>query len=216
MKTVVIVSHPEIQQSSSQQFFLAALEGEDVEVHHLDAALENGHFNVAKERAMLSEARRIIFQFPLYWYQVPAVMKQWMDEVFTEKLLQSKKELGVVVTIGAQREYYQPGRRVGFSVVELLRPLQALAHYVGWAFEPPFEVYQFDYLTEIEKQRLLVDYLYYIEGGHHGLTDRENWMKNKAITFQRPMWQTIAQWIEEQQENRLELEFLLQEMEDNE
>lgn len=214
MKTVVIISHPELTQSSSQQFFLAALEGEDITVHHLDSALVDGHFDKQQERALLREADRIILQFPLYWYQVPAVMKQWIDEVLSTSC-GAGKELGIVVTIGAKKEDYRPGGTVGFTVGELLRPLQALAHYFNWQYLPPFEVYQFDYLTETRKQALLVDYLFYLErGAAHSLADREAWLLERADHYHTDPWAHITQWLTDQRHDRDELAFLLSEMED--
>lgn len=95
-KTLIIMSHPDVAQSSSQQFLLAAIKGEErIQIRHLESILaeqENNHFDKRIERACLQEADRIIFQFPFYWYQCPSVMKQWMDEVLTLNLSQKGKK----------------------------------------------------------------------------------------------------------------------------
>ena len=177
-KTLIIMSHPDVAQSSSQQFLLAAIKGEEqIQIRHLESILaeqENNHFDKRIERACLQDADRIIFQFPLYWYQCPSVMKQWMDEVLTLNLSQKgKKEFGIVVTVGAKQDRYTAGGSVGFGIEELLRPYQALANQLGWNYQTPFVVYQFQYLTETQKQQLLVDYLYYLENGSHYFSEKE-------------------------------------------
>lgn len=123
-KTLIIMSHPDVAQSSSQQFLLAAVKGEEqIQVRHLESILaeqENNHFDKRIERACLQEADRIILQFPFYWYQCPSVMKQWMDEVLTLNLSQKNKmkEFGIVVTVGAKSDRYTAGGSVGFGIEE--------------------------------------------------------------------------------------------------
>ena len=109
MKTMVVISHPTIQTSSSQQFFLATLKGEEaVTVRHLDEVWSEAkpHFTKSDEEKALadSSAKRLILQFPMYWYQAPSVMKEWIDTVMSKSAPFAKqiKELGVVVTLGVK------------------------------------------------------------------------------------------------------------------
>uniref|UniRef100_UPI001A994280 ribosyldihydronicotinamide dehydrogenase [quinone]-like isoform X1 n=1 Tax=Gasterosteus aculeatus aculeatus TaxID=481459 RepID=UPI001A994280 len=39
--------------------------------------------DITEEQRKLTEADLIIFQFPMYWFTVPAIMKGWMDRVLT-------------------------------------------------------------------------------------------------------------------------------------
>uniref|UniRef100_A0A4W5P0G5 Flavodoxin-like fold domain-containing protein n=1 Tax=Hucho hucho TaxID=62062 RepID=A0A4W5P0G5_9TELE len=39
--------------------------------------------DITEEHRKLSEAEVVIFQFPMYWFTVPAIMKGWMDRVLT-------------------------------------------------------------------------------------------------------------------------------------
>jgi Putative NADPH-quinone reductase (modulator of drug activity B) len=68
LKTLVIVSHPEINNSQTQQFLLQGAKLQDVTWHHVE---EISDLDVAQEQALLRENDRIIFQFPLYWYAAP-------------------------------------------------------------------------------------------------------------------------------------------------
>ena len=217
-KTLIIMSHPDVTQSSSQQFLLAAVKGEEqIQVRHLEsilAAQGSKHFDKTLERAFLQEADRIILQFPLYWYQCPSVMKQWMDEVLTLNLSQKSKmiEFGIVVTVGAKSDRYTAGGSVGFGIEELLRPYQALANQLGWEYQTPFVIYQFQYLPEIQKQQLLVDYLYYLENGSHHFSEKEKWMLERMANYENTYTQQVREWIVELKQEREELVMMLSEM----
>ena len=216
-KTLIIMSHPDVAQSSSQQFLLAAIKGEEqIQVRHLESILEeqeSEHFDKTLERACLQDADRIIFQFPLYWYQCPSVMKQWMDEVLTLNLSQKvKKKFGIVVTVGAKQDRYTAGGSVGFGIEELLRPYQALANQLGWEYQTPFVIYQFQYLPEIQKQQLLVDYLYYLENGSHYFGEKEKWLYEKLEQYSNIQTEQVRDWIVELKQEREELVMMLSEM----
>ena len=217
-KTLIIMSHPDVDQSTSQQFLLAAVKGEEqIQIRHLESILakqEDNHFDKTIERAFLQEADKIIFQFPLYWYQCPSVMKQWMDEVLTLNLSQKNKmkEFGIVVTVGAKSNRYTAGGSVGFGIEELLRPYQALANQLGWEYQTPFVIYQFQYLPEIQKQQLLVDYLYYLENGSHHFSEKEKWMLERMANYENTHTQQVREWIVELKQEREELVMLLSEM----
>ena len=199
-KTLIIMSHPDVTQSSSQQFLLAAIKGEEqIQIRHLESILaeqENNHFDKRIERACLQDADRIIFQFPLYWYQCPSVMKQWMDEVLTLNLSQkAKKEFGIVVTVGAKQDRYTAGGSVGFGIEELLRPYQALANQLGWNYQTP-----------------LVDYLYYLENGSHYFSEKEQWLLERLANYENTHTQQAREWIVELKQEREELVMMLSEM----
>lgn len=217
-KTLMIISHPDVAQSSSQQFLLAAIKGEEqIQIRHLESILaeqEDHHFDKTIERACLQEADRIILQFPFYWYQCPSVMKQWMDEVLTLNLSQKdkKKEFGIVVTVGAKKDRYTVGGSVGFGIEELLRPYQALANQLGWKYQTPFVIYQFQYLSESKKQQLLVDYLYYLENGSYQFSEKEQWMLDRIKDYENTHTGQVREWLVELKQEREELVMMLSEM----
>lgn len=223
MKTMVVISHPTIQTSSSQQFFLATLKGEEtVTVRHLDEVWSERkpHFTRATEEKVLLEsgAQRLILQFPMYWYQAPAVMKEWIDTVMSKSATFAKqiKELGIVVILGVKEEAFRAGGKEQFTISELLRPFQALANTMGWKYLPIFEVHQFDYKTEGAKQVLLVEYLQYVTKNHHGtLKNTEDWFIERSQAMNGERWEQISEWIKENQDERLELEMHLSDWEES-
>ena len=223
MKTMVVISHPTVQTSSSQQFFLATVKGEEaITVRQIDEVWseKKPHFTRATEEKALvdSNAERLILQFPMYWYQAPSVMKEWIDTVMSKSALFAKqiKELGIVVTLGVKEEAFRAGGKEQFTISELMRPFQALANAMGWSYLPIFEVHQFDYKTEESKQALLVEYLQYVTKETHGtLQDTEEWFIQRAETMAGAHWAQIAEWIKENQGERLELEMHLSHWEES-
>lgn len=223
MKTMVVISHPTIQTSSSQQFFLATVKGEEaVTVRQIDEVWSERRPHFAREteeKALVdSGTERLILQFPMYWYQAPSVMKEWIDTVMSKSAPFAKqiKELGIVVTLGVKEEAFRAGGKEQFTISELLRPFQALANAMNWKYLPIFEVHQFDYQTEVAKQALLVEYLQYVTKDHHGtLQDTEDWFIKRATSMKGAHWEQIAEWIKENQDERLELEMHLSDWEES-
>lgn len=184
MKTLVIISHPEITESGSQQYLLSSIpEHKDITVHHLESLYPDFNIDVKKEQELLNEHDRIIFQFPFYWYSTPALLKKWQDDVLTDGFAYGKrgkalveKEFGLVVGIGVKKEEYQPGGREGFSIDELTKPFQAMALKTGMTFLKTFPIYQFSYLTEEQKMALLIRYQQYLtREKEESLAAREKW-----------------------------------------
>ena len=148
MKTTVLVFHPHLEKESKVKKTLAdkarqaGIEVRDLYVLYPDFAID-----VAKEQQVLEEADRIILQFPIYWYQTPALMKQWFDAVFeygwaygsTGTKLQGK-EILLVPSFGAKEEDYQLGGRFDTTVDEILKPITTIQYLTGLKFLAPFIV----------------------------------------------------------------------------
>lgn len=150
MKTLVIVAHPRLADSTTQAFLQ---EG---------ARLAQAAWRTVEtvQTADLQVAERILFQFPLIWYQAPASLTAWLAAQEMTRL--SHKALGVVVNLGRPLKDYQAGGAVGVSLDALLSPFVALAHTQQMQYLPPFVIAQFAYLDEQARGRLLVAYQQYL------------------------------------------------------
>lgn len=184
MRTLVIVSHPDIQGSGSQQFLKESLPtASDVTFHHLEACYPDGVIDIRAEQTLLREHDRIIFQFPFFWYSSPPMLKQWQDEVLTESFAFGShkalagKSFGLVVVIGNRESEYQAGGREGYSFSSLTLPFQAMANKVGMQFLKPLGIFQFQYMDEAAKQQLLIRYQQYLVlADIDSLKEREEWL----------------------------------------
>ncbi|KAB0337996.1 hypothetical protein FD754_024856, partial [Muntiacus muntjak] len=77
--------------------------------------------DIIEEQKKLQEADLVIFQFPLYWFSVPAVLKGWMDRVlcqgfafdfpgsYDDGLLKGKLAILSLTTAGTASMYSKTG-----------------------------------------------------------------------------------------------------------
>ena len=162
MKTLVVVAHPHLKNSSTESFLKKAATCESNVTWHPLAP----PFNIEKEQKLLNTADRIIFQFPMYWYSAPAILKEWLDKVWNSRLISHRlvagRELGIVVTVGHAASSFQPGASQQYTIAELLRPFEALAHHLGLKYLPAFPIYQFDQQSDEERQLLFIRYQQYL------------------------------------------------------
>lgn len=223
MKTLIIVSHPTVEESGSQQFLIQSLpEDEHITLHVLEQTYPDGKIDIEREQALLREHDRILFQFPFYWYSSPPLLKKWQDEVLTDHFAFGYrgtrlhgKEFGLVLVIGLPEKEYQTGGQEGFSISELTKPYQAMAKKTGMTYLKPLTIFQFPYLTETEKKELLIDYQQYLSLPQPiSLKRKEEWMLDQlAKTAQETLPTEGAAFVLEAaaeaiEDNRMELDEL--------
>lgn len=187
MKTLILISHPKLADSATQEFLKTAGKSQaNVDFEYIDDLYKETKIDIIQQQQQqLTKHRRIIFQFPMYWYSSPASLKQYMDDVFTRKFvvanhLLRNKELGIVVTLGDAEAEFQAGGSEHFTISELLRPFEAFANKAGMTYLKPFVVNQFGYLEEDQKELLLVDYLQYVSAEMPlNLDNREKWLADR-------------------------------------
>ncbi|MGW0854386.1 NAD(P)H-dependent oxidoreductase [Streptomyces sp. NPDC002690] len=125
--------------------------------------------DVLAEQEKLLWADTIIFQFPLWWYTMPAILKGWVDRVFTyrfaygvgahnetqygerfgEGTLAGKRAL-LSVTAGGSESHYS-ARGINGPIDDLLFPIQhGILYHPGVDVLPPFVLYGIDRMTAEE------------------------------------------------------------------
>lgn len=179
MKTLVMIFHPQLTQSTSQNFFLDGLTNlTDVSVIKLtDPA------RFAEQRpqliAELRTAKRVIWQFPLYWYSAPAIMHQWLEEQLTGevKALFAKREVGVVVTLGKSERHYHLGAQENVTVDELIKPYATVARHLQAHFLPPLVIADLIHQPLTNQLKQLIAYQQYLTLAQPAsLTARGKWL----------------------------------------
>ena len=148
MKTLVILAHPNIEASRVNRRLIEEVrKHSEITVHELYSSYPDWVIDVPREQVLLESHDRIVFQFPLYWYSTPPLMKKWQDDVLTYgwaygsqgKKLQGK-ELLIATSIGGRQEVYQAGGSNHFTMSEILRPLHATANMCKMTYLPAFVV----------------------------------------------------------------------------
>lgn len=103
--------------------------------------------DVKAEIDKLCRADLVIFQFPIWWFSIPAILKGWLDRVLVYGLYTGKKRYGagyfagrrvfVSVTAGGPESTFAYNGRNG-DIDLLLWPLHFTLHYMGYEVLPPF------------------------------------------------------------------------------
>ncbi|WP_100487291.1 NAD(P)H-dependent oxidoreductase [Sporolactobacillus pectinivorans] len=174
MKILDIVIHPHLETSTLNRTWMDRLKQENnIMVHDLYGTYPDGTIDVDKEQQLLLEHDRIVFQFPMYWYSSPALLKQWEDDVLTHGWAYGSggtrlhgKELILAISIGGQESVYQAGGAFNVTISELTRPFQATANLIGMRFLPLFKQYGTLYLSKEEVQNSAEKLVNYLEAEH--------------------------------------------------
>ena len=185
-RTLVIVAHPDLRgRSRVNRRWAEELERHPQEfvLHDLYAALPEGRLgpeDVAREQELLAAHDLVVFQFPVYWYSCPALLRTWMDEVFSlgwayggeaarpgePGRMVAGKRFACAVSAGDLEKHYRAGEQVGFTMGELLAPFWATANYLEASYEPqPFVLYGVEGgVSDAELNASAADYLAWLRG----------------------------------------------------
>lgn len=172
-KTLVIVAHPALHDSSRVNQKLANICHKHVDtVHDLYAKYPDGKINILHEQQLLLQHDRVIFQFPVWWYSCPSLLKEWLDVVLTygwaygeggDKL--HGKQWGLAVTAGGSKQAYCAEGYNLYPLEQLLRPFEVTASIVGANYLSPFIVYNAMELDEQQLELKANEYIAYLTAG---------------------------------------------------
>lgn len=129
-----------------------------------------------EEMNKLLEADVLIFNFPLWWFDMPAILKGWVDRVlaygfayggnygFFDKGRFKGKHAFLCVTTGSPAEFYTPTGAHGRTLTDILQNIhQGILGLVGYTVLPNFEAYGVSRISDEERAQILVDYEAYIK-----------------------------------------------------
>ncbi len=138
MKKLVIITHPNIEDSFINKAWESMLENNPKEfiVHSLYQVYPSLQYSIKQEQELLEAYEEIIFQFPIHWYSTPFALKKYIDEVFEygwafgpegDKL--KGKRIGFAVSTGGPEESYNSP--TGISIKSLLNDFYLTFEYCG-------------------------------------------------------------------------------------
>ncbi|MGN7358964.1 NAD(P)H-dependent oxidoreductase [Paenibacillus sp. SAF-054] len=175
MKTLIIAAHPNLGDSRINRALLDAMRDQpDTTVHALYEFYGDGPLDILHEQALLDRHDRIIFQYPLYWYSTPPLLKQWFDEVLAygyafgpggDRL--KGKEIGIAISTSGTAASYQPGGYNLFTIRDIAKPMEALANYVSAHYLPPFAVHDAHHITDEQLAEAQAAYVHHLRNISH-------------------------------------------------
>ncbi|KTE07926.1 NAD(P)H-dependent oxidoreductase [Sphingopyxis sp. H115] len=171
-KTLILMFHPDPEKSVANALLArAAAEIDGVEVVDIAATYPGGRIDLmtdgAVEAQRLLAADRIVFQFPVQWYSVPSLMKDWIDAVFTRIYYVFAEREGdrlegtplmIAATAGNTPENYAPGGRIAISLEDIFTPLRATAVRAGMPWHRPHILYHANALDAAQSAAAGPDY----------------------------------------------------------
>jgi glutathione-regulated potassium-efflux system ancillary protein KefG len=161
-KTLVVLAHPSMGEKSIANKIIIekirAIKG--VRIKDLYQNYSSFQFNVEAEQAALIEAESIIFQFPFYWYSVPGILKEWLDQVFTYGFAYGStgnklkgKQFLVSMTVGGPEDAYRAGGYNNFPIHDFLKPLQQMANLTGMKYNTSLVSYNMIYVSDVYNKK---------------------------------------------------------------
>jgi glutathione-regulated potassium-efflux system ancillary protein KefG len=147
MKTVVVIAHPNLQQSRINRRLMEVTQAYGIQTYNLYDKYPDEKIDVADEQKILEGAERIVLQFPFYWYSAPSLMKKWIDSVMThgwaygtEGNSLREKPLLIAISTGGPADAYSPEGYNKYPIEDLLLPYRAMANLTKMVYQPPFVI----------------------------------------------------------------------------
>ncbi|NRD74742.1 NAD(P)H-dependent oxidoreductase [Shewanella sp. VB17] len=165
MNILVIFAHSDVNNSSiaNRVIIEQIKEVSSIEVRELYQMYPDFKIDVDAEQQAILDADLIIFQYPLHWYNMPGLLKEWIDRVFLRGFAYgcgnklNGKSFLVSTTIGGPRDSYKRGGHNNFTLDELLTPLEQTASFTGMKFNKPIISYNMAFIPggEINKLEII-------------------------------------------------------------
>lgn len=140
---LVVSGHARIEVSTATKTIMEEVKKKfpEAELLYLDQTYPDFKIDIRKERQRVSSADVIVLQYPIQWYSAPAIMKRWLEEVFTFGFahdakggLLNGKKLIISMTSGAPESQYHIGERMNYPMDVYQLPLVQLADLCGMDF----------------------------------------------------------------------------------
>ena len=161
MKTLIVVIHPNINESKINKRWASEVtkHPELYTVHDLYQTYKDGVIDIEKEQRLIEQHDKIILQFPLYWFNSPPLLKQWLDEVFTYGWAYGStsghklrgRKFALAVSAGIKEEDFSPEGRYHHSLQEILLPFEMTAKYVEADYQPFYAFYGAEYEVSVQE-----------------------------------------------------------------
>lgn len=160
MKTLVIVTHPKMEESLINKRWVEELNKfpEKYVVHELYKAYPDEILDIKKEQELVEAYDKIVFQFPFYWFSSPSLLKKWFDEVLLHGWAYGSKsgykvggkKIALAISAGVDDEDFRAQGKYRHTIIEFTRPFELSFEYIKADYQKPFVYYGMEYNTSTE------------------------------------------------------------------
>lgn len=172
-KILILFFHPLFEKSSANRTLVQNIpNSENITFHDLYEEYPDFDIDIKREQLLLSQHDIIIWHHPMYWYNCPPLMKQWIDLVLEYGWAYGKKGTALkdkiifqVITTGANKESYCETGYNRYRIPDLLEPFNQTAKVCNMHYLPPFVIHgtykmtKKDYIKNGLVYGYLLDYL---------------------------------------------------------
>ena len=148
-RLIVYYAHPGHKYSTANRQMVAEARKVDA-ITFVDLYAEYPRFeiNIDREQQRLLDHDVVLFQFPMFWYSTPSLLKEWIDLVLEHGFaygyqgdkLTGKCMVLAVTAAGNQDAYTQQGYQ-HYPIRTFLTPLEQTAKLCHMEFSAPYVLY---------------------------------------------------------------------------
>ena len=147
MKKLIIVAHPDIRESVINKRWVEELKKypELFDIHNIYDLYTDRNIDVEKEQHLIEAHDTILFQYPMYWFNCPPLLKKYMDDVFTHNWAYGSKgdklkgmKFAIAVSTGIEKEELQPDGKYHVTLDCLLQPFKTMALFCQMEYKGHF------------------------------------------------------------------------------
>lgn len=149
--TLLISAHPNLARSFANKTIIDELRKSlpDLEIRDLAGLYPDYKIDVKAEQEALLRNHTIIFQYPFYWYNMPAILKHWFDVVFEHQFAFGSKgdklkgkNFVPSFTVGGKEKDYTTLKKHHFRVKEFCKNLEQTAYFAQMNYVEPVYGYR--------------------------------------------------------------------------
>lgn len=147
-RILILFAHPALEKSRVHRRLIREVpDVPGITFHDLYEEYPTFDVDVPREQELLLAHDLIVLQHPFFWYSTPPLVKQWEDLVLEHgwaygsrgKALRDKQMLSLITAGGGASAYQREGYN-GFTIRELLAPIEQTAKLCNMRYLPPYVI----------------------------------------------------------------------------
>ncbi len=146
---LIYYAHPAQQRSIANKAMIeAARSVEGITIVDLYNTYPRFQINVDDEQQRLQDHDVILFQYPVFWYSSPSLVKEYLDLVLEYGFAYGEggtalqgKHLGLALTAAGSAEAYSETGYQNFPLRDFTKPMEQTATLCGMKFLAPYTLF---------------------------------------------------------------------------
>lgn len=143
---LIILGHPNFEKSVANRTIIEELQNSmlDIELRHIEKLYPDFKIDVEAEQKSILRHKTIVLQYPVYWYNMPGILKHWFDLVFDYQFAYGPKGDKVKgrnflpsFTVGSSESKYNALGNHHFRIFEFCKNLEQSAYFTQMNYIDP-------------------------------------------------------------------------------